>query len=67
MSLYNFEYQKGAGLSVKINEDDLKELMDDRKEEKRLENLDYQEECRNNRTFEEQEKHDSGTCESDFN
>ena len=52
---------------TKINKDDLKELMeDDQKENARLENLDYQDECRNNRSFEEQEKIDSGMCESDF-
>lgn len=51
-----------------INKDELAELMEsDRKEEKRIEDLEYQEECRENRTFEEQEKFDSGTCELDFN
>ena len=50
-----------------IDKEDLAELMrDEKKEEARIENLEYEEECRNDRSFEEQEKHDSNMRESDF-
>ena len=50
-----------------IDKEDLEELMrDERREDARIENLEYKEECREDRSFEEQEKHDSGMCESDF-
>lgn len=68
MGLYNFEHQAEKGLQAQINKEELKELMkDDQKENDRLDNLDHQEGCRNNRSFDEQEKFDSGMSESDFN
>ena len=66
-NLYGFNYEAGKGLQVRIDKEELAELMeDDRKENARLEDLDYQQECQESRTFEEQEKFDSGMCESDF-
>ncbi len=44
-----------------------KEELADEKEEARIENLEYQKECRENRTDEEQGYHDSGTQPGDFN
>lgn len=38
----------------------------ERLEEARIENEMYEDECREDRDFEEQEKFDSGMCESDF-
>ena len=67
MNLYDFQYKKDVGLLVRIDKEELAELMkDDQKENARLEDLDYQQECQESRTFEEQEKFDSGMCESDF-
>jgi len=68
--VYEFNYVKGEGLKVQINKDD--ELMEDdiayeeKREEARIENLEYIEECKNDRDFEQQEKLDSGMKESDF-
>ena len=48
--MYNFEYQVGKGLSVKIDEDELEKLMeDDKHEEVRRDDLDYLEECKNDK------------------
>ena len=62
MNPYSFEYTK-EGLQVKIDKDELAELM---KEEKRQEDLDYIEECNNDRTEEQQGYHDTGMRPSDF-
>ena len=52
---------------VMINKDELAELMeDDKREEARREDLEFLEECRNDRDSEQQEKHDSGMCGTDF-
>jgi len=51
-----------------IDKEELAELMrDEKREEARIENLEYRDECREDRSFEEQEKYDSGVRESDFN
>jgi len=50
-----------------IDKEELAELMkDEKREDARIENLEYEKECREDRSFEEQEKYDSGTCDSDF-
>ena len=68
MSHLSFEYVKGRGLQVKIDKDDLEELMkQDRLDEKRRDDLDYIEQCNNDRTIEQQEKFDSGVKGSEFN
>ena len=65
--VYNFEYVKGQGLQARIDKEELAELMEDEKEEARLENERdrIREIC--NRTDEEQGYHDSGMRPSDFN
>lgn len=56
MSLYNFNFVKGEGLQVKIDKDELAEMMkQDRQEEKRQEDLDYLEECNNDKYREDNE------------
>ena len=50
-----------------ITEEELKEMMEqDQKDNNRRLDLEYEEECRNDRDVEQQEKHDSGMKESDF-
>jgi len=67
MNLYNFEFQKGKGLIAKIDEDELKELMEDEKCEQAEEmRREMDEEREDNRTELERGMYDSGMCESDF-
>lgn len=47
--MYSFEYVKGQGLKAEINKDKLAELMEEEREDARQENLEYQEECKNER------------------
>jgi hypothetical protein len=53
-------------LKCKLSDETKKMIEDDKREEHRIENLEYEEECRENRTDTEQGYHDSGTCEADF-
>lgn len=65
--MYNFEYIKSKGLQVRINEDELGDLMrDEERENKRLEDLDFIEECKNDRTEEQQKYHDTGMRPEDY-
>jgi len=51
-----------------IDKEELAELMrDEKREEARIENLEYEEECKESRTDEQQGYHDSGMRPSDFN
>lgn len=50
-----------------INEDEEGDLMrDEERENKRLEDLEYQEECKNERDKDNQDRFDSGMVGSDF-
>ena len=64
--MYNFEYTKD-GLKAEIDKDELAELMEqDQEDNSRRLDLEYEEECRNDRDVEQQEKYDSGMKGSDY-
>ena len=63
MNYLDCNYVPGQGLQVKIDKDELEKLMqDDKREQKRQEDLDYLEECKSDKD----EYRDTGMRPSDY-